>query len=242
MRAVITAGGRVGGGYANLAGTTIKALAPVHGATMLSRAIAAARGAGANAIAVVGGDEVRAACSDDVESVVPEGDDGAENLRRALRAWPQDEALLYVTSDLPYVDAPSVADFLARAGEGLAMALVDAKAFEGRFPGAPPFGIRLGGERVINGGAFLLPPGTAGHVASIATRLFDARKHPWRMARIAGFDLLVRFAFGALTIAALERRAKEVFSFPIRAVRGCAPDLAFDADTEAEYRYACEHG
>ncbi len=241
MRAVITAGGRVDGAYERTAGTTIKALAPVRGVTMLSRAILAARGAGASEIAVVGGEMVRAACGAEIDRVVPEADDGGENLRRALRAWPDDERLLYLTSDLPYVDAPSLDDFVTRAGDELAMSLSDAEAFARRFPGAPPFGIRLAGERVVNGGAFVVPPGAAGKVASLAIRFFGARKQPWQMARIAGFDLLARLALGTLSIAVLERRASSVLGIAARVVRGCAPELAFDADTEAEYRYACEH-
>lgn len=241
MRAVITAGARIDGAYARNAGTQIKALAPVRGTTMLSRAITAARGVGADAIAVVGGEGIRAACGADVERFVAEGESGAENVRRALRAWPDDETLLYVTSDLPYIDTASLADFLSRAGEELAMALVDAEDFERSFPGAPAFGIRLAGERVVNGGAFLVPAGAAGKVASLATRFFEARKQPWRMARIAGLDLLTRFALGALSVAAIERRAQRVLGLPVRAVRGCAPELAFDADTDLEYRYACEH-
>lgn len=241
MKAVITAGGRIDGAYAERAGTTIKALAPVRGSTMLARAIAAARGAGSQAIAVLGGDEVRCACGSEVERIVPESEDGGENLRRALFAWPDDEMLLYLTSDLPYVDTPAVADFVARADDGLAIALVEISDFGRRFPGAPPFGIRLAGERVCNGGAFVIPARAAGRVAGIATRFFDARKSPWRMAQLAGTGILLRFAFGALSIAALEKHANSVLGLRVSAVRGCAAELGFDADALAEYEYACEH-
>ena len=63
VRAVVTAGGRVDGEYARLAGTTVKALAMVRGVSMLDRILDALRGAGATHIAVVGGAEVRAACA-----------------------------------------------------------------------------------------------------------------------------------------------------------------------------------
>ncbi len=240
MRAVITAGGKIGGEYARAAGTTVKALAPVRGATMLERAIAAARGAGAEAIAVVGGDEVRAACAHEVERIIPESESGAENLRRALRAWRG--AMLYLTSDLPYVDAGSVRDFADRARGALAIALAEHEAFARRFPGAPAgYGIRIGGERVINGGVFFVPDGAASRVEDLASRLFEARKSSLQMAGLAGLGIAVRFAFGALTIGALERRARRVLGIEARAVRRCAPELAYDADDLATYRYACEH-
>ena len=52
MKAVITAGGPIEGAYATIAGTRIKALAPLRGVTMLDRTIAALRQVGIDRIAV----------------------------------------------------------------------------------------------------------------------------------------------------------------------------------------------
>ncbi|HUY40343.1 MAG TPA: NTP transferase domain-containing protein [Candidatus Dormibacteraeota bacterium] len=242
MRAVITAGGQLRGAYAEAAGTTVKALARVRGRTMLERTIEAAHGAGALETAVVGDEPVRAACAGGlVERVIPASEDGAENVLRALRAWPHDDALLYLTSDLPYVRAAAITDFVERAEGRLAIALTDAAAFALRFPGAPGFGIAIGRERVVNGGAFFLPPGGASRVAELAAKFFNARKHPWRMARLAGPDLLCRLLFNAISIPMLERRSERLLGLRVQAVRNCAPELGFDADELAQYRYACAH-
>ena len=241
MRAVITAGGRIAGEYARVAGTTVKALARVRGRSMLSIAIDAVRGAGAREVAVVGGEEIREACGREVESVVDESASGAENLRRSLHAWPEDDALLYVTSDLPYVTSEALKDFSERARGALAIAVAEGEAFDRRFPGALGFGIRLGKERVVNGGAFLLPAATASRVAHLAARFFDVRKSRLRMASLAGAEVLLRYALGTLTLTGLERRATRVLGLDVRAVRDCAPELAYDADDLAAYRYAREH-
>ncbi len=241
MRAVITAGGRIEGEYARAAGTRIKALAPMRGRTLLALAVEAARGAGAEAIAVIGGDDVRAACERDVEKIVPESESGAENLKRALRAWPADRDLLYLTSDLPYIGGAAVADFARRADGALAIALSEEEDFARRFPGARGFGIDIGKERVVNGGAFFIPAAAASRVADLAARFFEARKSRWRMAQLAGPDLLLRLALGKLTIANLERRAARILGIEARAVRRCAPEMAYDADDLTAYRYACEH-
>lgn len=243
MKAVITAGGRVGGEYAALAGTSVKALAAVHGATMLDRIIGALRDAGATQIAVVGGSEVRAACASRVERFVDAAESGGENLLRALRAWPSDGTpLTYATSDLPYVTSAAVADFMRRAPEGaLALPLAESVDFAVRFPAAPPFGITLSGERVVNGGVFSIPAETIEPLARLATRFFDARKKPWRMASLVSPMVLLRYLTGRLRIAELERLGTRVLGAPAVAVRGCAPELAFDADTVTDYRYACAH-
>jgi hypothetical protein len=209
---------------------------------MLDRMIAALRAAGIAEIAVVGGDEVRAACGSRVDRFVQESPSGSENLLRALRAWPDNERLLYATSDLPYVTDEAICDFKRRVGEGtLAVALSEFGEFSKRFPGAQSFGITLAGERVVNGGLFSIPQGATEQLASIATRFFEARKRPWRMASLVGPGVLVRFLSGRLRVADLEAMALHVLQVPAQALRGCAPELAFDVDTEADYRYACAH-
>jgi MobA-like NTP transferase domain len=243
MKAVITAGGRITGEYAREAGTTVKALVRVRGETMLDRIIDALRGAGVQRIAVVGGDEVRAACADRVERIVGEALGGVENLCKALRAWPDDgEPLLYATSDMPYVHAGAVTDFLGRVPPGhVALPLADYAAFYERFPNSPPCGITLAGERVVNGDVFLVPPGLSERVERIAARFFGARKHPWRMAGLINARMLVRFLFRRLRIDHLEAHARHMLGIPASAIRHCKPELAFDADTIDDYRYVSDH-
>jgi CTP:molybdopterin cytidylyltransferase MocA len=240
VKAVVTAGGRIEGAFAELAGTHVKALAPVRGTTMLARMIDALRAAGIGEIAVVGGDEVRAACASQVDRFMDESPSGSENLLRALRAWPDTERLIYATSDLPYVTASAIRDFVDRVGQGaLAVSLAEFGAFTARFPNAPPVGIRLAGERVVNGGVFSIPHGATQKLAAMATRFFEARKRPWRMASLVGPAVLFRFLSGRLRVSDLEEMALHVLQVPAQALRGCAPELAFDVDTETDYRYAC---
>jgi CTP:molybdopterin cytidylyltransferase MocA len=244
VKAVVTAGGRIDGAFAAAAGPRVKALAPVRGSTMLQRVIDALRSAGAERVAVVGGDEVRAACGTEVERFVDESPSGSENMLRALRAWPDDgEPLLYATSDLPYVTGEAIREFAAGVPpEALAVALAEHSDFTRRFPGGPPsFGITLAGERVVNGGVFRIPDGGADKLAAIATRFFDARKRPWRMASLVSPLVFIRFLCKRLSIGDLEGLASRVLEMPARAIRRCAPELAYDVDTAVEYEYARAH-
>ncbi len=244
MKAVVTAGGRIDGAFAAAAGTSVKALALVRGVSMLERVVGALRGAGATRIAVVGGEEVRASLAAQIDRFVPESPSGSENLLHALRAWPEDgEPLLYATSDLPYVESQMVEAFAQRIPTGtLSVTLAKYRDFTARFPGAPPAGITLAGERVVNGGLFSIPSGCVERLAAVATRLFEARKKPWQMASLVSPVALMRFLLGRLRIADLESLAQHALGVPACAVRGCAPELAFDVDTLLEYEYACAHG
>ncbi|HET9030506.1 MAG TPA: nucleotidyltransferase family protein [Candidatus Aquilonibacter sp.] len=243
MKAVITAGAPIDGEFARLARTSLKALAPVRGKTMLERTIDALRGAGVRRIAVVGNGDVQRTVSDRVEKMIDDRASGSGNVLAALDAWAEDgEPLLYATCDMPYIRAEDIRTFLDRIpAHALAMPLTEIEDFRNRFPQAPPFGITLAGHTVVNGGIFHIPPGATQRIRSFATALFDARKAPWKMARIAGPALLVKFALKRLSIAELEARARDVLGIDVAAVRGAAPELAFDADLADEYRYAIEH-
>ena len=133
--AVVTAGGRVDGEFARTIGTQVKALAPARGNTLLGAAITALRENGVQRIAVVGGTEVRRACASDVERIIEESEDGAENVRRALRAWNGAQTLLYLTSDMPYITGEALREFLSRVPDAtLALPLSEWNYFEQRFP------------------------------------------------------------------------------------------------------------
>ena len=236
--AAITAGGRVEGALQAALGTPVKALARIGERTLLDTAILAARGAGAARVVVVGGSEVRAHCSEAVDTVIDESSDGRENLRRALLAA-GDAPLLLLTSDLPFVNPHALGQFLVGArGSDVAMPLARRDAYLTTFPGAPPHDVDVGGERVVNGSAFAFAPGAAPRVVEIALRLFAARKSLLGMASLLGPALLARFALGRLRIADVEARAQVKLGLAARAVRDASPELCYDIDTIDDYRYA----
>lgn len=239
LRAVITAGGRVDGEFADVLGTSVKALAPFGEKTFLDLTIEALRGIGVEHIAVVGGAEVRTACEHRIEHFIDEAADGAENLRRAFYAWDTRAPLLYLTSDMPFIDAASLRSFLDRVPDNaLALPLTEWSDFTRRFPNAPPFGVTLAGEKVVNGGAFLIPSGSQERVERFAMRFFDARKSVWRMARLTGPVLLLQFVLRRLSIARLESHARRLLEVRAHAVRNAPAELAYDVDVLDEYRYA----
>src|SRR5579864_7472504 len=99
---------------------------------------------------------------------------GAENLKRALRACDSQTDLLYLTSDMPYITADALRAFVdAAPANALALALTPFDVFAARFPGAPAFGVTLAGEKVANGGAFVIPAAAAPRIETFAVKLFD---------------------------------------------------------------------
>ncbi|MDQ2680845.1 MAG: nucleotidyltransferase family protein [Candidatus Eremiobacteraeota bacterium] len=239
--ASITAGGRISGEFAQIAGTDVKALARIGGRTMLDRAIDAARDGGARGVAVIGGDEVRAGCEARVERVIPESPNGAENLHAALFAW-QAERTLVLCSDLPFIAGAALREFIERVPtEALGMPITSAQSYASRFPNAVPHTTKIGSERIANGSAFMFPASSAETVDALAQRFFSARKSLLRMGLLIGPRLLLRFATSTLRISDLEAQATMRLGFPVRAIRDCAPELCYDVDSLLEYSYAVAH-
>jgi hypothetical protein len=208
---------------------------------MLDTAIEAARGAGAERVLVVGGAEVRAHCAGNVDEVLDEAGEGRENIRRAMIAGNADQLLL-MTSDLPFVNAKALLDFLrAATGTDVALPVATGDAYVAAYPGAPPHVTDLGGERVVNGSVVYFAPGSAERVLPVAQRLFDARKSLWKMASLLGPALLARFALRTLRIDHIEQRARAELGIDAHACRNSSPSLCFDVDGDADYRYAQQH-
>jgi len=57
------------------------------------------------------------------------------------------------------------------------------------------------------------------------------------MARLLGPLLVLRFLTRRLTVKQIESKAIELLGCTGGAVRGCAPELAFDIDYPSDYRY-----
>jgi len=242
INVAIAAGGRLGGTFAAETGTEIKALAPIGAGTILERTIAAAAGIGARRIVVLGDEAVAAHCDRRVERVLADTGDGAVNMLACLRAFQGDaarSATLLLAADLPFLDAAALRGYLdAIPPRSVALGVCTGAEYERDFPGAPRNGVLLGGERIINAGALVVPAEALEAVAQEAAGFFNARKAPWRMAMRAGIGILVAHAFGRLTIERIERRASRVLGAKVTAVRHCPPELCFDVDSVEEYRYA----
>jgi CTP:molybdopterin cytidylyltransferase MocA len=241
LAAAITAGGRVDGPFAARIGSDVKALAPWRSGTLVDAAVNAALALGAKRVAVVGSAHVLAHCGARIDERVAEAPTGEANLRNAL-ATARGDALIFLTSDLPFVDGAALEQFVARASEAdVAMAVAEVADYRRTFPGAPEHSTAIGTERVCGGSVFYFGAGMAARFAEIAIRLFAARKSVWSMARLLGPALLVRFALRRLTIADIERRGDRVFGLRARAIRDRSPALCYDVDSLEDYEYALGH-
>ncbi|MDW8322072.1 MAG: NTP transferase domain-containing protein [Armatimonadota bacterium] len=173
------------------------------------------------------------------ERLISERLEAHENLIAGLQALLQYPRVLYLTSDLPFVTAESVVRFIDACPPDaqLCYAIVRREVFDARFPNSPSTYARLKDGEFVAGCAMMVEPvallARADWIRDVAQR----RKSLWRLAMLAGFNVLWKYATRRLTVADVERRAERLLGMRCRAVE-CDPELAYDIDTPEEYEYA----
>jgi len=249
--AILPAGGRIDGEFAEEAGAHVKALIEIGGLTVLERTIDALRAtARIRRAVVIGPSEIAEhACAKCADAVLPEGgDSGPANIIRGiewLRETDGDSAdcVLILTTDLPFVTPEAITSFLdsCPADIDLCAPLVAKSAFEGRFPGSENMYVKLADGVWTLGCGFVVNPKAIEANRDHIERVFAQRKSQLGMARLLGFGFVAKFLAGRLTVADIERRCGEMLGFSGEAIPGSPPELAFDLDRVDEYRYAANH-
>lgn len=250
--AILPAGGRIRGRFAAEAGAELKALIEIGGRAVLGRTLGVLRATGrVGKVVVVGPDEISAhAAARWADAALPEGGRSAPaNILRGLEWLYQAnggrhaERVLVVTTDLPFLTPEAINRFLdaCPAQVDVCVPLIRRNEFEERFPGHRIRFVRLRDGWWMIGCAFLVKPETVINARPLVEKVFAARKNYLGMARLLGISCIVRFITGRLTVSQIEERCREMLGCTGRGVRNCPPELVFDIDYPADYRYAAQH-
>jgi CTP:molybdopterin cytidylyltransferase MocA len=234
--AVVLAGGDRGDRLAASAGVCSKALVPLHGLPMGAYVAHALRHAGGvDRIVWVGACDPTIASLVDV--VVPSGrrmvDSFAMGMGAAL-AVPADAPaarVLVVSADIPWWTAEGVRRFLAEAPDADVVYPVVAETDALRqFPEQRRTYAKLREGRFTGGNAVLLSTAAVIRLLPLIDAAFAARKRPWALARLIGFQTLLSLLLGRASIAAIERRVAAMVGVSVSAHRSRDASIAADID------------
>lgn len=245
---VLPAGGRIGGEFAAETGVEVKALVDVGGRTVLERTLDALRETGrVRRAVVIGPQEVRDhPCAELADAALPEGgNSGPANILRGIE-WLHEQdggyadRVLILTTDLPFLSPHAISTFVdsCPAGVDLCAPLVSKEAFEARFPGSGNQYVGLADGQWTLGCGFLVDPRAIAANRDHIEAVFAARKSQIGMARLLGLGFIIRFLTHRLSVAHIEARCTNMLGCSANGVPQSPPELAFDMDDLAEYRYA----
>jgi molybdopterin-guanine dinucleotide biosynthesis protein A len=243
IAAVLLAGGRRDQVCAGFPDAPNKAFVPVAGISLARRTLAALQSTHrvGRVIAVaplVERARIELARADEIR---PDGATMSQSLRSGLGGLPSDDLVLVAASDLPILSAAAIEEFLDLAQQSradLVYACVERRCHEERFPEVPHTWARLRDGTYCGAGLFALRPRTLDALDRFLGRLGAARKNPLRLASIFGYDVLLRYALRALTIAAAERRATALLGAPVAAAICTHPEIAVNVDRHSDLALA----
>lgn len=204
FNALVLAGSRGGGDpLAAYTGVADKALIEIAGRTMLSRVVAALRGAGAARIMVAwSSPAVRDhALSLDVEAIAAAGGPSAS---AALGLERLGAPLLVTTADHALLQPEWIAAFLAAVPPqaDIAVLLARRDVVEAAVPETRRTYLRFSDGGWSGCNLFWLATPNAAAAITLWREVEDDRKRPWRIVRRLGPVLLLRYLAGRLSLAA----------------------------------------
>ncbi len=232
VTAVVLAGGG-NDALSQAAGVPAKALVPFQGQPLASYVLDALHGSAEVAHIVYVG-EATPAITARVAQVLPAGATFVESfsagVKAALESSPESPVLV-TTADLPWLRAAALDDFLAAAtGAALAYPIVRRETALAQFPGQRRTFVRLKDGRFTGGNMMVLSPEMVPVLLPFIERAYQGRKNPLALARLFGFDFIVKLAFGQLSIKAVEGRAARILGLPVRALE--TPHASIGADVD----------
>ncbi|MDQ6824147.1 MAG: NTP transferase domain-containing protein [Candidatus Eremiobacteraeota bacterium] len=219
--------------------TAIKAAVLIGDSTQLRRILLALRSAKrVERIIVIGPPQLQqfaAGC----DVWLDERSSGEDNALAGLDEVRTAHALL-CASDLPFVQAQHVDDFLDRVptGSDVAYPIYERSEFLAVFPGGRTRFARVGAQQLTGGSACLMHTGLARGHRDLIRSSFRARKNLLSLAAIFGPQIVLRFVSGRVRVEDLELRLSNLMGGVARAVKGAHPALAMDCDDGDDIEYA----
>lgn len=243
MNAIVLAGGPADDVAALQDGAQNKAFVRVGGRELVARVIDALRDCARieRIVAVAPSDASAHPALVRADEIRQDGKRIRDSLASGLAGFEPDDMVLVCASDLPVLTPQAIDDFIARALEAdadVGYGCLEKRTHLAAYPEVPHTWARLLDGTFCGGGLIAIKPRALGRLNDFIEQLGAARKNPLRLASLFGWDMLVRFAMGRLSIANAERRASELLRAPARAIVSRFAETAVNVDRPSDVAIA----
>lgn len=240
MNCVVVAGGQLSPGdplYPYTKGKP-KALIDINGSPMIKWIVDAIQGANnINQVAIVGLEKDPSFEFNRPVHFISDQGSLVANVMAGLD-WEQQnksgsDALLFSSSDIPAITGDIVQNFIDTCrpfNKAIYYSVVTKEIMEARFPGSKRTYARFREHQVAGGDIFVVQSDVAEANPDLWPTLENIRKHPWKIARLAGPFTLVKYLLRQLTIAEVGERATHVLGRPVELFISKDAEIAMDVD------------
>ena len=170
-------------------------------------------------------------------TLIPQAGSLIKNVITAAAAFPEGWLLLS-TCDIPLITPEAITDYLSRCqGADLYYPLIAREDSERVYPGMERTWVRVTAGEYTGGNILLVKSAGIAKAAHAATAFFDARKSPFRLAKLIGIATLAKFILRRLTIDELEHKVSKILGINCKAVFSPFPEIGADVDKQSDYDF-----
>jgi molybdopterin-guanine dinucleotide biosynthesis protein A len=166
-------------------------------------------------------------------------------LARVQALNPSAQKFLLCSSDIPLITPEIVRGFVAECGSQEAdiyYTVVEKQILEAQFPNSKRTFIPFKGGRYSGGDIFLADVSVSSKIdLDLLRSLTGSRKNYWNQARLLGFNYILRFLLGTMTIQDAAHRIGEIFKIKGQVVETKFAEVGMDLDKPRHYELIKAH-
>ena len=234
MKAFILAGGKDNIDYE---GCNNKALLPIGDKLMVEYIIEALRKSKfIDGIALIGDQKIlrdKLDLDKDRDIILEEEKEMVDNVIKGLNYFIQEERLLLITSDIPFITSDAIDHFIQvslDSGGNFTYPIIREETIVEKYPDMKRTYIRLKEGKFTGGNMSLIDPSIGQSLYDMAKYMIENRKKPWRMVKILGGGFLAQLLVGTLTIEKLENRLGSLLNINPKAIITPYAEVGNDVD------------
>jgi molybdopterin-guanine dinucleotide biosynthesis protein A len=240
INAIVLAGGRE-----DLEGNVhgYKSLLALNGRPMIDYVVEALKNTpDVGEIAVVGPvDELSPYISDKVDYIISEGDSMMDNVIFGLRPFQNDDRVLFLSSDIPFITPDAISHFIKQScltDADFCYPIVERSVNEAKFSGFKRTYVRLKEGAFTGGNIMYVKPSLVTNHKELIEDLIAMRKEPINMIELFGAGLAIDLAIGRASIEAIEKRIEQMLNIKAKAIISPYPEISQDIDKNDDIKAA----
>jgi len=170
--------------------------------------------------------------------LAPAGEDQLASLLQGLEVLKPQGLLLVATGDIPLLTPQAVSDFLGlakqRGSKDLYYPIIEKKTAEAAYPGVKRTYIPLKEGTFTGGNLFLVRAEIILPALEKGRRLVALRKNPLGLARVIGWDVIIKFLLKRLDVGEVERRVSKLLNLDGAGIVSAYPEIGVDVDKPSD--------
>ncbi len=160
-----------------------------------------------------------------------------ETIQLGIKALEHENKVLIVTADIPLLTPDAITDFLRQCDEveaDLYYPIVSKEINNKWYPQSKRTYVRFKDGTYTGGNIFLVNPAIVPQCLTVAERLINNRKNPFKLCCLLGWGFVLQFLLGTLSLTKVKERVEILLGITGSVVHSSYPELGIDVDKPSD--------